>query len=702
MQNDKLKSNNTIELVDLEAYTTLSFAKLIKNSKFPKGLLRFFLSMITSFFRQLGSIKAILKRIGACLLMSLLAFIWNVFALCYINDTFNIDYTRRIFGDAAPYLIAGTVQKRLVMGLPIINPRVIRINTSVLTFFLYFLIAIFIRTLIEDIFRGRILNNIKSIFGISKLLKYYNSVSTKKFSYYIYFELIIGCVLNIIIFNPFAVLLLALMLFFSFTKSENGAISPLLMIFVSSASYDNVVNRKKSQPLYATQQFKILGLSISLLICSIFNFLIWCLLKFNFWVRVVVSLLLIVFALLKLGILKISKTTSVMIIITSYVILQIVVLNSFCFMAFADDGGWSESGRNLLGLIKNSGWPTIALLSSKLSLAVALGYLTYDMAISLVNTFTKGFNKINLNTKENNNKNIGNYNIRTDYNSSKFNNDRIGSSDYSNQQFTKEVLISDKELKTYEKGFVPKEELNEEKSKFFVVEDAESELGINVLKYKGEYKNGSTDSKLETGIVVGPEIGKAASIYQVVKAENEFGSGQIDIGRGELSGKAQLKITNEGFNGELSGSAEVSAFKAQGKYNFIKNDYATLGVKGNVKILEAHGEAKARLGIGEDGINALLKGEIGANVASVEGKVSGSLCGIKGSIGGELKFGIGVEGKIGIENGEFVYKVGAALGPGASVSGSIGLKPEEFINTVNYFADKVGGSLNNVITWVGK
>ena len=74
-------------------------------------------------------------------------------------------------------------------------------------------------------------------------------------------------------------------------------------------------------------------------------------------------------------------------------------------------------------------------------------------------------------------------------------------------------------------------------------------------------------------------------------------------------------------------------------------------------------------------------------VAAAEGKVSGTInilgLEIKGSLGGYAG-ALGAEGKIGIEDGNFVCKGGAAAVIGGSVGLEIGLNDEGWSNFVDF------------------
>ena len=112
-------------------------------------------------------------------------------------------------------------------------------------------------------------------------------------SYYVWTGLAIASVLNMAVFNPFTVFILAIMILFSCMKCEDGAIAPFLMIFYSSTRYKKVMSGKSRAPLFGEYQLRLFGISIGLILCSILNAILWFVLDFNFWVRLTISIVVI-------------------------------------------------------------------------------------------------------------------------------------------------------------------------------------------------------------------------------------------------------------------------------------------------------------------------------------------------------------------------------------------------------------------------
>ena len=369
------------KIEDPEYYTRLSFMKLTRNETFPKGLLGFIKMMFVNFFKSFTDWKNILKRVGLCVLMSVLTLVWNLYALCYLNDTFNINI-RAVFGKATAYLLAGVADTSSVIGLPTF---VRTVNTVTITALLYYLLAIVLRAIVGDIVSGKIKTNLSHIFSFGKNIKNYTTAVPREMSYYIWTGLAIASVLNMVVFNPFTVFLLSIMILFSCMKCEDGAIAPFLMIFHTSTRYKKVMSGKSRAPLFGEYQLRLFGISIGLILCSILNAILWFVLDFNFWVRLTISIVIIILAFIKLGIIKVSKPTVAVIFLLSIISVQIVIfMTASPSIVFADDGGWTESGGTLAGLMQNYGWQTVLGFSLTLAAAVAVGCLTFGLGTAVV------------------------------------------------------------------------------------------------------------------------------------------------------------------------------------------------------------------------------------------------------------------------------------------------------------------------------
>lgn len=370
-----------LEKEDPEYYTRFSFKRLTQDQKFPKELFGFIKLIILNIIKGFTNWKNLLKTLAITAVMSLAVFLWNIFALCYLNDTFYIKI-QSIFGKSTPYLLAGRADASGVIGLP---GFVDTINTVTITAVLYYLLAIAVRTFISDIASGKLKSNFSYFLSFRRDIKRCEKATSKKIDFYVWQELALAVLLNLFIFNPYAVFLLSVMLLISCMKYENGGIAPLLMMLNASFRYQKVAQGQQKPPIFGGFQLRLLGLSIGLFLCSALNLCLWFTVDFNFEIRLILSAILIILSFIKIGIIKVNKsiTTVILVCCTAFIIIAILARYGE-ISVLADDGGWTESGSSIIGLIQNLGWPTVVAYSLVLAVAVGIGCATAGLGTAAI------------------------------------------------------------------------------------------------------------------------------------------------------------------------------------------------------------------------------------------------------------------------------------------------------------------------------
>ncbi|WP_031554751.1 MFS transporter [Oribacterium sp. FC2011] len=170
----------------------------------------------------------------------------------------------------------------------------------------------------------------------------------------IYMRLGLCCavIFGFIIRNPFAVPVFAVLLYFSFGQ---GGQSDIGYLFFRLRSADGRLHNgsKTKVPLFSEGMLIMYYMAVGLFMYSAINVILWFLFNYNFYFRFLVSagLVAAIFVLGGGG----SKQAMNMIPMMIVVAFGAMLFN--CITAFADDNGWSESGRTLSGLMHNNGFP---------------------------------------------------------------------------------------------------------------------------------------------------------------------------------------------------------------------------------------------------------------------------------------------------------------------------------------------------------
>lgn len=186
----------------------------------------------------------------------------------------------------------------------------------------------------------------------------YIDLSNLSNNIYMRIGLCCAIILGFIIRNPFAVPLFALLLYFSFGQ---GGESDIGQMFFRIRSADGKLynGRKQIPPKYSEGMLIMYYMSIGLFMYTAVNIILWFLFNYNFYMRFIVSggLIAAIFVLGGGGKKQIAgMISSILFIVGGFSLFYAVTV-------FADDNGWSESGRTLKGLMHNNGFPK-ALLSS--------------------------------------------------------------------------------------------------------------------------------------------------------------------------------------------------------------------------------------------------------------------------------------------------------------------------------------------------
>lgn len=229
-----------------------------------------------------------------------------------------------------------------------------------------------------------------------------------------------------------------------------------------------------------------------------------------------------------------------------------------------------------------------------------------------------------------------------------------------------------------------------------------------IEEYKEYYdRNGNQTDKTKKKLgervqflTAGISTGKTVSAWAeqgCLEGENYTASTQIGIGNiGATSylnggfgvylpgkdGEMQLYL---GGKGKIGVSASAIDLNASLEYELCDN--VDLSVDGEVGLLS--GKAELSAGFGIVGGELMGYAQIGAeaNLIELEGKIGVDIGGVQGSVGADVKVGIGATAKAGYQDGVISFEIGASLGIGASINVEL---------DVSNVVEGIGNALNDV------
>ena len=180
----------------------------------------------------------------------------------------------------------------------------------------------------------------------------YIDISNLSNNIYMRTGLICAVVFGFLIRNPFAVPVFAVLLYFSFGQGGQSDLGR--MFFRVRAADSRLYNgRKPNVPLYSEGMLIMYYMSIGLFMYTAVNIVLWFLFNYKFYFRFLVSAGLVA-AIMVLG----GGSRKQYAGMISFVLMAAggsLLFN--CLTVFADDNGWSESGKTIGGLIHNNGFP---------------------------------------------------------------------------------------------------------------------------------------------------------------------------------------------------------------------------------------------------------------------------------------------------------------------------------------------------------
>ena len=177
--------------------------------------------------------------------------------------------------------------------------------------------------------------------------------------------------------NPITLFLAAFYTFLIFAQGSGGGIIQLAFLWSCANGRKKIDAGEKREPDSRRYQIFFYNLSVGFLIYGLASLAVWFIADYYFWIRLVVTVLMIAFALMQAfwsGMMPGKRAAGAARILWLFLVGGAVcaVCAACPELVLADDGGWSESGGKLAGLLQNAGFSTILGLTA-LTIGLALG-----------------------------------------------------------------------------------------------------------------------------------------------------------------------------------------------------------------------------------------------------------------------------------------------------------------------------------------
>lgn len=297
---------------------------------------------------------------------------YNLYMTCYVNDTFMLDRRARL-GNLSPYLMAGTLRTPSYLKGFQVNWGLI--DTSFLVWPLMMTVTLLLRHLILQIRR-------KKAGFFTDLMKIPGAVRDCAAHGYgkgnsLWKVLAAVWILGFVVMNPVTIFLMALLAVLMFAQGTDNGLVQTAFLWECAVCRKKVDKGERPEPDSRKYRMLLFGAGAGLGVYGLISLLLWFAVDYNWWIRLAVTALMVLFALLQIFMPKgrpgkIQKRTYVLILLCLLFAGAAIFVAGHAGVVFADDGGWTESGGWLPGLLNNAGFSTILGLSI-LTIGLGLG-----------------------------------------------------------------------------------------------------------------------------------------------------------------------------------------------------------------------------------------------------------------------------------------------------------------------------------------
>lgn len=184
--------------------------------------------------------------------------------------------------------------------------------------------------------------------------------------------------LGFLVMNPITIILAAVLLLLMFAQGSGNLLVQTAFLWACAKNRKKVDAGQKPEPDSRKDRLLLFYGSMGLAIYGLVSVLLWFAVDYHWWVRLAVTVLMVLFALLQVflpGVFsgKLRSGTAVIFLLCLTAMCAAAIFGSSLGIVLADDGGWSESGGTLAGLMQNAGFGII-LGISLLTIGLALGW----------------------------------------------------------------------------------------------------------------------------------------------------------------------------------------------------------------------------------------------------------------------------------------------------------------------------------------
>lgn len=296
--------------------------------------------------------------IATCIIIT-----YNIYMSCYINDSFDFgSHINPKVGHIIAYLSVGIVDY-FIKGFEYLNHRTSNLPIIIFTIFLF-------TTIIKNTIRKIQHFNFKPLLKTFITPKYVinDIIEIKSKKALILIITAISIIIDILVQSPVSILLLIILLVLWRAEEDTNVLQELVNLF-NAIRYNVSIEKHKNNEKVKVRAFEknnTVKYSISIAITAMFAYSLFLLVSwFGFHYTFTSRLVLGIACLIEACILLFYKKDKN---VNTAVITMLLIFGIFCITGFADDGGWSESGRSIPGLIRNAGFGYI-FTSSLLSVA---------------------------------------------------------------------------------------------------------------------------------------------------------------------------------------------------------------------------------------------------------------------------------------------------------------------------------------------